>query len=165
MLICVPTKGNAGFEDIVYDHFGSAPCFTLVNTESNDVRVLSNTNATHAHGTCHPMAQLTQYNIDCVVCGGMGRRAIEMLNMNGIKVYASDKKTVREVVDLIVRGELKELDPAMACAGHGSQHGAMCGHGQGEGMIQQTRTGRGQGAGRQGGGGGKGSGRGGQNKA
>ena len=34
MLACIPTKGKNGIEDKVSDHFGSAPYFTLFDTDS-----------------------------------------------------------------------------------------------------------------------------------
>jgi predicted Fe-Mo cluster-binding NifX family protein len=140
MLICLPTGGDAGLDDTVNEHFGSAPCFTLVDTDTGEVRILSNANERHEHGACHPLDQLTQYKIDCVVCGGMGRRAIQMLRSSGIAVYSSDRATVRDIVEQAKRGELVEMDPTAACAGHGVYHpagtqhrraagGFGCGHG------------------------------------
>jgi len=144
MTICIPTKGDAGLQDSVFDHFGSAPYFTLYDSESGEVRTLANHNAHHSHGTCHPMTQLAGYNVDCVVCGGMGRRAIQALNADGIKVYFARAATVNEVVEQIKAGILKELSPAQACQGHGHHGAGIHLHGAGRG------TSHGQGGGHQG---------------
>jgi predicted Fe-Mo cluster-binding NifX family protein len=48
MLACIPTNGSAGLEDTVFDHFGSAPFFTLFDSETGEVTVLENRNATIA---------------------------------------------------------------------------------------------------------------------
>ena len=50
--------------------------------------------------------------------GGMGRRAIEMLNADGIKVLRSKSRTVRETAEDINQGRLLEMTPHEACAGH-----------------------------------------------
>jgi predicted Fe-Mo cluster-binding NifX family protein len=85
MLTCIPTKGPDGLDDTISDHFGSAPFFTIYDTDSDQITIVENRNAHHDHGTCHPMNQLAKHDIDCVACVGMGRRAIEALNSEGIK--------------------------------------------------------------------------------
>ena len=153
MLACIPTKGNAGCEDAVFDHFGSAPFFTLYDSTSDDVKIIENDNAHHDHGTCHPMAQLVRQRIDSVICSGMGMRAINALNAEGIKVYRADSGTVGEVIVQIKEGTLVEMDPRTACRGHGQTGG--CGHGHAAAdnpdRGRQLGAGRGQ-SGRQGGG-------------
>lgn len=42
MLACIPTEGSTGLDDVVCDHFGSAPCFTLYDSETEEVTVLEN---------------------------------------------------------------------------------------------------------------------------
>jgi predicted Fe-Mo cluster-binding NifX family protein len=150
MLVCIPTNGNAGAEDTVCDHFGSAPYFTLYDTSTDELKVIDNRNAHHSHGTCHPMNQLAKYHLDCIVCAGMGRRAIEALSTEGIKVYISECEKVEDIIEEIKAGNLTEIDPARACRGHGQQ--AVMGYG-----LNQPVQGRGAGFGQ---GGGRGSGRG-----
>ena len=142
MLACIPTGGNAGQDDVVYDHFGSAPYFTLYNSETDEVQVVENRNAHHAHGTCHPMNHLAKFRIDAVVCSGMGMRAIHALNSEGIKIYDSESKKVSEVMEKIKAGSLVEMDPSRACRGHG-QHTDLVNQALGVG-----RMGRGGGCGR-----------------
>ncbi|MDH4155795.1 MAG: NifB/NifX family molybdenum-iron cluster-binding protein [candidate division Zixibacteria bacterium] len=159
MLACIPTNGNKGAEDTVCDHFGSAACFTLYDATNDTIGIVENRNAHHSHGTCHPMNQLAGYDIDCVVCSGIGRRAILALRGEGIKVYHSNSKKVKEVIAKIRANELTEVDPARACMGHGQQgsfihdhslgdDAARNGHGQGHGPAQHRGRGRGPGHGR-----------------
>ena len=121
MLVCIPTNGDSGLEDTLNDHFGSAPFFTLFESESEKIEIVKNKNSSHSHGTCHPMTQLKKYHLNSIVCTGIGKRAIEMLNADGIKVYQSDNKTVSQVIEQIKTGELSEIDASKACKGHGQR--------------------------------------------
>jgi predicted Fe-Mo cluster-binding NifX family protein len=152
MLACIPTNGNAGLEDTICDHFGSAPCFTLFDSETGEVTILENRNTQHSHGTCHPMNQLARYNINCIVCSGMGRRAIEALTSEGVKVYQTESDSVSEAVERIKDGSLTEIDPAKACRGHGQKTGITGGesgpaYGRGAGYGQSGCRQQGQGSG------------------
>lgn len=119
MKICIPTLGEKGFDERVSEHFGSAPYFTIVDLESNGVEIINNHNQHHSHGQCHPLGSLTGKGINGVVCGGMGRRAIELLNADGIKVYLGNGSIVKTIVEEYKNGSLKELSAEDACAGHG----------------------------------------------
>jgi predicted Fe-Mo cluster-binding NifX family protein len=125
MLVCLPTNADAGAADTICDHFGSAPFFTLYDSDTDQFTILPNQNSGHRHGTCHPLSQLQEHKIDGVVCKGMGRRAIDMLASQDIKVYLAGSGRVADAVAKIKAGELPEIDPAQACRGHG--------HGQGRG--------------------------------
>lgn len=140
MLVCIPSSNDTGLEAPIHEHFGSAPYFTLVNTDSRAVEIVENRNAHHAHGTCHPMNQLSRHKIDAVVCAGMGRRAVEALNAEGIRTLLSTAGTVGDAVAAIGDGSAEDIDPALACRGHGqhqsasgtgSPHGHGCGSGRG----------------------------------
>ena len=149
-MACIPTQGNRGVDDTVFDHFGSAPFFTLYDSATGQTEVLDNRNAHHSHGTCHPLNQLAKYHIDCVVCAGMGRRAIEALGAEGIRVYQSPVTTVGKIIEKLKADQLSLIDPTKACRGHGQQGG--CGHQTG------PEPGRGGGFGQNGGGRGQGHG-------
>ncbi|MCP4566189.1 MAG: diguanylate cyclase [FCB group bacterium] len=136
MIACIPINGNSGLEDTLSEHFGSAPYFGMYNTESDEFSVIGNNNAHHQHGTCQPMSILADRHVDMIICTGIGRRAIQALNQGGIKVYKSEAGKVGEVIEKIKSGKLVELDPAMACQGHG--HGPSgCAHGHGNGPKNQ----------------------------
>jgi predicted Fe-Mo cluster-binding NifX family protein len=119
MKICIPTLGEKGLDEQVSEHFGSAPYFTIIDLDSNGVETINNQNQHHSHGQCHPMGALAGKGIDGVICGGMGRRAVELLNSDGIKVYLGNGNTVKTVVEEYKNGDLKELSVEGACAGQG----------------------------------------------
>jgi len=126
MNICVPTAGPSGLNDTVYGHFGSAPYFTIIDTETEAISVIDNSNKEHEHGNCAPSDDLVERGVDAVVCGGMGRRALARLNEAGIRVFLSDAATPAHAVHEIATGTARECSAEQACAGHhgGGNHGA-----------------------------------------
>jgi predicted Fe-Mo cluster-binding NifX family protein len=128
MKICIPTNHGTGLDDAVCGHFGSASYFTICDTEGGEPEIIVNGNAHHTHGTCQPLSQLADKSFDALVCGGMGRRALETMQNRGFKVYKATDKTVRGTLEAWKAGTLPELDLAHACGGHA--HGG--GHGSGQ---------------------------------
>ena len=101
MKMCIPTRDERGMQSEVFDHFGSAPFFTLVDSESGQVEVEQNDNTHHGHGTCHPLRQFGSHSIDAVVCQAMGRGAVASLKEAGVRVFVLDGDaghTVQSVV-------------------------------------------------------------------
>jgi predicted Fe-Mo cluster-binding NifX family protein len=131
MNICIPVEVDQGLESRVCAHFGSAPAFMIVDTESNSCRVVNNDNAHHGHGMCAPLGLLAGQNIDSMVVGGIGRGAMRKLEAAQIEVYLAQQATVSAVLDAFKAGQLKRMDPSMSCSGHGHSHGHGHGHGHG----------------------------------
>jgi len=50
MNICIPVESDAGLQSSVNAHFGSAPVFLIVDTDTMDIRAVANKNRVHAHG-------------------------------------------------------------------------------------------------------------------
>ena len=119
MNLCIPTETNEGKNAVVCVHFGSAPYFTIVDTEKDSVEIINNANQHHAHGMCQPMNALMGKKIDAVVTGGMGARAVQGLNQGGIKAYRAIPGTVADIADQFVKGGLEEITANNACAQHG----------------------------------------------
>jgi len=118
MKVCIPTETNEGKEAKVYGHFGSAPYFTIYDTDGGKFEIIDNANQHHAHGTCQPLSGLADKKISAVVCGGMGARAVQMLNNVGIKAYRATSEKVDDVIVKFLAGNLKEMTIDNACANH-----------------------------------------------
>jgi predicted Fe-Mo cluster-binding NifX family protein len=119
MNVCIPVTGDNGIQSSVSLHFGSAPIFLVVDTESGSCRAIANRNLHHAHGMCRPLAQLAGEQLDAIVVGGIGMGALGQLNAANIRVYCSEHPTVEETVAAFKTGTLREMTPATACAHHG----------------------------------------------
>ena len=119
MNICIPTSDDNGLESKVCEHFGIAPYFTIVNSESNETHCMENQRVEHGQGACTPLAGLGEHSVDVLIVSGMGRRAIERLHDEGIQAFLSNGPTVADAVKAWRNGELESLTSNAACSGHG----------------------------------------------
>jgi len=126
MKVCFPTQNNEGINSAVYNHFGSAPAFVVVDTDTSTIATINNKDQHHSHGACNPMKALDNQNVDAIVVGGIGAGALAGLNRMGIKVYRSQGATIQENVAMFKKRTLAELTPAQCCGGHGADGG--CAH-------------------------------------
>lgn len=122
MRICIPSTGERGLQESVYDHFGSAPFYTIYDTETKEVRVIDNRNDHRIHGQCQGLAQLASYKINAILTSGMGPNAVNRSNSMGIKVYLLSGHTVEEAIKNFEEGKSIELTIDMACSGHAGHH-------------------------------------------
>jgi predicted Fe-Mo cluster-binding NifX family protein len=116
----------AGMNSVVFNHFGSAPAFVVVDAASREMTVVENQDLHHVHGACNPIKALNGQAVDAMVVGGIGAGALAKLNAMGIRVFGAAAATVGENLDLFGAGKLRELMPMNACKGHHGEGG--CGH-------------------------------------
>lgn len=128
MKLCIPVTRNQGLDSPVCAHFGAAPLFLVVDTESGDCRAVANGNQHHAHGQCSPLAALAGERFDAMAVGGIGMGALGKLQAAGVRVYLAGQATAAATVAALKRGELAEVDPGSACNHHGQGHGHDHGH-------------------------------------
>jgi predicted Fe-Mo cluster-binding NifX family protein len=118
MRLCIPTENKDGLSAKVYGHFGSAPYFTIYDTEDESLVTVDNSNTHHSHGMCHPIGVLGKSSIDAVICQGMGMRAVQNLNQSNIKAFHATGATVAEIIEKYRANELEEITARNACAQH-----------------------------------------------
>jgi len=118
MKLCFPVEEDKGLESAVYGHFGSAPVFVIVDSETQAVEVINNQDLGHQHGMCNPLGALDNKEVDAIVVGGIGGGAIRKLNSAGIAVFRAMKGTVQDNMQVYLQNELPELSAADACGGH-----------------------------------------------
>lgn len=124
MKVCFPVEKDEGMGSAVYGHFGSAPGFVMVDTESGSVAKVGNRDMIHEHGACNPVMALGGRSVDAVVVGGIGAGALNRLNAEGIRVFASAADTIGKNMDLLKEGKLPLLTLQHTCGGHQGD----CGH-------------------------------------
>jgi predicted Fe-Mo cluster-binding NifX family protein len=125
MKICFPTETLQGLQSRVYEHFGSAPGFVIVDTESKTVEEINNSDLHHAHGMCQPLKALGGREVDAVAVGGIGMGALMKLQAQGIRVFRVTQGTVEQNIQFILKKNLPEFDARFTCAGH---TGGGCAH-------------------------------------
>ena len=112
MRICVPTETDKGKQSPVCQHFGSAPYFTICDTEKDSFEIIPNHNEHHEHGACNPLGVLSGKNLEAIVCIGMGPRAIQKLKDSGVRTFITNSRTVEEVLqECSQRESSKKLTP------------------------------------------------------
>ena len=126
MKLCFPVTNNQGLESEVFNHFGSAPLFITVDTESGEVLEVTNRDLHHAHGACSPLKAIGGRQVEAVVVGGIGGGALLGLNRAGVTVYRAQGATIAENIACLAEAKLPVLTAEQVCGGHGHGHG--CGH-------------------------------------
>jgi len=119
MKICIPTSQDLGLRSVVGEHFGGAPIFLIVDTETSEFKSAKNQNEHHAHGMCQPLKSLAGHEIDAVVCAGIGAGALNKLNSSGIRVFKTGGGTVEELLPAFQSNSLPEFTTRSVCAHHG----------------------------------------------
>ncbi len=105
-------------------HFGRSECFIVFEVENGQVKsreVKQNTFTAHALGECngehahheehhsHAGIVAALQECDAVLCYGMGFRAAQDLQANGIKAYILESEyTPEEAVSAFIRGDVKK---------------------------------------------------------
>lgn len=118
MRIAFPVIEDRGLESLVYSHFGSAPLFMVLDSSTDALEALNNTDAHHIHGQCQPLKALGGTAVDMVVVGGIGAGALMKMQGQGIRVFRAVEGSVAENLDLLKSGRLPEFSANMTCAGH-----------------------------------------------
>jgi len=117
MKICIPTLGENGLDNQVGEHFGRVPTYTIVDLDTNEVTVISNTSE-HMGGRGYPPEIMAREGVNVMICQGLGRRAISMFEQMGIDVYIGASGTVKDVIEAFKQGSLQKASHADACAQH-----------------------------------------------
>jgi len=134
MKVAIPTEGKNGMDEKVSPHFGRAPTFTIVDTESGAVEIEENTGE-HMGGSVDPPEILHAHGVEAVVCANLGRGARERLCGMGMTVYIGAGGSVREALGLFKENKLAAASDESVCGEgmHEHHHGEHRGHGCCEG--------------------------------
>ena len=129
MKICIPTLGENGLDNLVGEHFGRVPTYTIVDIDTNEVKVIPNTSE-HMGGQGQPPEIMAREGVSVMVCRGLGRRAIVMFEELGIDVYIGASGTVRDAITAFKQGNLQKAGMNDACGQHTfrDQHHHNLGH-------------------------------------
>ncbi|MFX0014050.1 MAG: NifB/NifX family molybdenum-iron cluster-binding protein [Promethearchaeota archaeon] len=125
MRLCIPSETRDGLESQVGYHFGRVPSYTIYDDETKRIEIVENTSS-HMGGIKLPAELLRDYNVDVMLCGGLGRRAIQLFEQFGIEVYIGAHGTVEDAIKQYNRNKLRMATDKDACEEHkyrGETHG------------------------------------------
>ena len=117
MKICLPSNGENGLDDIVGEHFGRVPTYTIIDLDTEEVKVIPNTSH-HMGGELYPPELMMQEGVNIMVCRGLGRKAILMFEEYGIDVYIGASGTIRDAVMAFKQGKLRKASILDSCGRH-----------------------------------------------
>lgn len=109
--------GKGGLDDRVGEHFGRVPTYTVVDLDTNEVKVVPNTSH-HMGGQGDPPEIMAREGVTIMICQGLGRRAISMFEELGIDVYIGASGTVEETVGAFKQGNLQKAGASDGCGKH-----------------------------------------------
>jgi len=121
MKVCIPTMEKGGMDDELSDHFGGSPTFTIVDTETKDVKIVPN-QSEHFGGAGKAPEQIESTGSTVVICRGIGPKAMIMLRDFGIDVYTGSTGNVRNALEMWSSGRLQKASIQNACQGHTHDH-------------------------------------------
>jgi predicted Fe-Mo cluster-binding NifX family protein len=91
----------------VSSHFGRCPEFTFLKIEDKKL-VSGNTVLNPGHHSGFLPQFLKENGIDCIVAGGMGMRARELFNENGIKTILGVEGSIEEITKKLLKETLED---------------------------------------------------------
>ena len=130
MKICVPTEDEKGLDALISGHFGRAPYFAFVDSETKSVEFIKNSDTDHDHGRCTGAALAAANRPEAVLTAGMGRGAFDLFTSSGARIYRAAGAHLAEAIDSFTAGASMELGSAEA-AGHHHEGGTHHAHGAG----------------------------------
>jgi predicted Fe-Mo cluster-binding NifX family protein len=102
--IAVPTNGKN-----VAQHFGRCPQYTIIDTENGEIiekKVIDNP----GHQPGFLPKYLKKLGVDCVLAGGMGRKAKDLFDKNGIEAITGVTGPVEAGVNLYLEKNLNTTE-------------------------------------------------------
>ncbi|MFX1286353.1 MAG: NifB/NifX family molybdenum-iron cluster-binding protein [Promethearchaeota archaeon] len=130
MRLGIPSETKDGLQAQIGYHFGRVPSYTIYNDETKEVEIIENTSS-HMGGTKLPAELLRDHNVDIMLCGGVGRRAIQLFEQFGVEVYIGAQGTVKDAIEQYNQKRLQMATDKDACQQHkyrGEAHGEHHGH-------------------------------------
>lgn len=107
MRIAVPASGTPVLEKVVHAHVATAPYFLVLDTETGILEEVENPKRECRGGEINPVGVVRDLDVDVLICAGLGRWAIELIEASGTKVYLAHGGTVECAIEDFKAGRLK----------------------------------------------------------
>jgi predicted Fe-Mo cluster-binding NifX family protein len=128
MKIAFPVKENKGLDSLVNDHFGVAELFLVVDLESGEIQARTNQKIENPNAGCKTGIFDKAESVDAVVTKCIGDGGQRNMHSADIRVYAAQKDTVGENLDLLKSGDLQLFHMFDLCQDKKNKKQGGCGH-------------------------------------
>jgi len=115
MKLTFPTNDDKGLDSQLADHFGRAPTFTIIDSETEELKVIDNSGE-HFGGRQSAPVLVVNHGTNVLICKALGRKAIARFGELGIDIYITDKLTVKNALEAYRKDELQKATESEACA-------------------------------------------------
>jgi predicted Fe-Mo cluster-binding NifX family protein len=121
MRVAISADNNQGLDSVVSPHFGRCPYFILVDLEDRSVENVQGVDnpfySQHRPGQVPGF--INNQDVDVMLTGGMGGRAIGFFRQYGIQAVTGAYGTVRHALEQYLGGELQGAAPCRESVDHG----------------------------------------------
>jgi predicted Fe-Mo cluster-binding NifX family protein len=117
MRIALPTDDRC----TIAGHFGRCAEFAVYEVGDKERILVEYRPNTHTRGQAGGFGVVFG-DIDYVICRGMGRRALEVIDASGAKPVYTDESDIERAVDSFAAGELDTSDDSLCEKGEGHEH-------------------------------------------
>lgn len=110
MKICISSTGNS-MESTMDPRFGRCEFFAIVDTESNETKLIDNAAAKSGGGAGIAAGQLMVDNdVEVLITGNVGPNANDVLKAAKIKIVRGKKVSLKENLEMFKKNELETID-------------------------------------------------------
>lgn len=123
--IAFSCETNQGLQSEMSSHFGRCPYFALIDVEGKDIKNVQVINNPYFNN--HVPGKVPEFistqNVNVMIAGGMGPRAIDLFNGFGIDVATGMGGIVENVLKAYLDGRVSGIIPCShdhenSCGGH-----------------------------------------------
>lgn len=120
MRIAVSADDNKGLDSTISPHFGRCPYFIIVDVEDRSIeQVLQVENPYYGdHRPGQVPAFIEEQEVDVMLTGGMGARAMQFFSQYGIEPVTGAVGTVRMSLEQYLGGEMEGAAPCATSQTH-----------------------------------------------
>ena len=105
----------------IFQHFGHTEKFKIYNIENGEI-ISSEVIDTNGSGHGALAGVLKEYNVDTLICGGIGGGAQMALSDAGIKLYGGVSGNADKAVEALLKNSLDYNPDAKCNHHHGEEH-------------------------------------------
>lgn len=114
MKIAVAALDKNGLDAKISQHFGRCPYFIIVNVEDGEItktEAVENPYAQAQRGPGQVPEFINSHNVNVLISGGMGRRAVSFFEQFGIETVTGTALDVGKAVEGYLKGVMSGAEP------------------------------------------------------